>query len=100
MKARKKIKTIVQLKTELKDVLAKSVNDAASQLPEMPLKWIQNTELIKVPVRARHLLEEYGKILFSEIMSHINQVVSENCTEKLNPSNISVWLAGALKTVR
>ena len=45
-------------------------------LPELPLDWIRNTELLEVPEGARRLLEEYGKIPHNDVMQHINQVVS------------------------
>jgi hypothetical protein len=79
---REKIKPVVQPKTDLKDVLETHADDAASQTPEMSLKWIQNTELMEVPAKARRLLEEYGKVPSSDIMTHINEVVSASCMKK------------------
>ncbi|OCK87375.1 uncharacterized protein K441DRAFT_594416 [Cenococcum geophilum 1.58] len=45
-----------------------------SQLPELSLEWIRNTELLEVPGGARRLLEHYGKIPHNDVMQHINQV--------------------------
>lgn len=76
---RKTIKPVVQPTTELKDVIAKRVNEAAGTIPEMPIQWIQNTELIEIPAQAQLLLERSGKIRAEETMLHINSVVSGQC---------------------
>lgn len=73
-KIRENVKPLVQPKTELQDIFTKRVKNDADQLPEMPLKWIQNTELIEVPAGAKRLLEDYGKVPPDDIKLHINQV--------------------------
>ena len=42
-----------------------------------PVDWIKDAELLEIPERARHLLEDYSGISSTELMSHINEVVSK-----------------------
>jgi hypothetical protein len=42
-----------------------------------PVDWIKDAELVEIPERARHLLEDYSGISSTELMSHINEVVSK-----------------------
>lgn len=49
-----------------------------SKLPELPLSWIQDAELLEIPAGATRLLKDYSKISEDEILPHVNQVVSRN----------------------
>ena len=98
--AREQIKPVVQPKTELRDILANKTSEPAQRTPEMPIQWIQNTELVEVPAQARLLLENSGNIPPGEIMSHINEVVSEIRHASTISTDTPPQRARALETVR